>query len=267
MSRSRFPSFPALALLAFAPLAQAELSAERVLTCMRDNLPPAVQVQAFEMETQRGDHAPERLTGRLYAQRQTRGPSQGLSEAMLRVESPEPLRGAAYLVRQSPDYLRDGMYVYMPALRRVRRVTGTFADGALMGSSFSYFDFKQLVGAFGGLTPQRSEAETLEGRDVHVLHFDGVQTADVRYTHVTTWVDRVTCVPLKVEFFEGDRLRKRLSVDPAALRPYGRYWYTSESTLVDFQERITSVLRVTQIKNADQIPQRFFDPGQFYRGL
>ena len=47
------------------------------------------------------------------------------------------------------DYLRDGMFVYLPAVKRVRRVTGTFADGALMGTNFSYFDFKQLQNTFG----------------------------------------------------------------------------------------------------------------------
>lgn len=254
---------PLLLLLALAP-AQADPGAERVLECMRQNVPPAIRVQDFELKVTDAAGEVATLAGKLYAQREAQGPDKSFTHAMMRVDQPEHLKGASYLVRQTDDYLRDGMYVYLPSVRRVRRVSGTFADGALLGTTFSYYDFKQLASAFGDLDARLEPATKIGDRPVQVLAFKTMEGAETAYSGARAWIDDKTCLPLKVEFLEKDKPRKRLTAEPGALRQVGKGWYLSESRIVDLKDNSSTVLRIVKISDGEQLPSRYFHPNTFY---
>lgn len=245
----------------------AEPAAGEVLACMRANVPAAVSVQQIELTASDRQGAESKLRGRLYATREKEaGGSRGLMHAMLRIDEPDHLSGAAYLVRETDDYLRDGMYVYLPSIRRVRRVTGTFADASLLGTSFSYYDFKQISSAFGDLDPRSEPNQRIGERAVHVLRFSPLEGVESRYSLVRAWVDEKTCVPLRVEFYEGEKLRKQMSVAPAALVENGGRWYASEVEMQDLVEHTKTTLRVVDVRVADDLPSRHFDPNRFFLG-
>jgi len=241
-------------------------AAQKVLECMRGNVPAAVLVQDFELIST--DHRGENttLSGKLYAQREVREGKDSFTHAMLRVEQPDHLKGAAYLVRQTDDYLRDGMYVYLPSVRRVRRVTGTFADGSLLGTSFSYYDFKQLANAFGDLNAKAEARESIGTRPVHVLSFSTMTGAETLYNGARAWIDTESCLPLKVEFLENGKPRKRLTAKPDAIRPNGKHWYLSQSEVVDLKDNSRTILRVTNLTSGQKLPTRYFNPNTFYVG-
>ena len=49
------------------------------------------------------------------------------------------MRDAAYLVREASDPGKEEeMYVYLPALQKVRRITGAMKDSSLFGTDLSY---------------------------------------------------------------------------------------------------------------------------------
>jgi hypothetical protein len=256
---------PLLLLLALGS-AHADPAAQRVLECMRENVPPTVRVQDFELQVTDPKGEVATLSGKLFAQRETAGPERNFTHAVMRVNQPEHLKGAAYLVRQTDDYLRDGMYVYLPSVKRVRRVTGTFADGSLLGTTFSYYDFKQLANAFGDLEAKLESTSKIGDRAVKVLSFKSVPGAETMYSGARAWIDDKTCLPLKVEFLEKDKPRKRLTAEPAAMRPYGKRWYLSESQIVDLKDNSRTVLRIVNISDGKELPGRYFNPNTFYLG-
>lgn len=253
-----------LTLLLLSPVAQAS-EALKVIDCMRNNLPPALRAQDVELETVRGTTTLDRLSGELFTQREEQGLQHRISHAMLRVNKPDSLRGAAFLLRQTDDFQRDGMFVFMPAIKRVRKVTGTFAGGALLGTSFSYFDFKQLRGAFGDFQPLRMDGEKLDGRDTFRLDFRAEPARDLPYTGVRTWIDQASCLPLRAEFMEGDTVLKRFVTAPNALREQDGYWYASVATLDDYAQNLRTTLRVSNLRTQDHAPEIYFDPERFHR--
>ncbi len=143
----------ALSPVAYA--AQTEESADAVLECMRANVPTSVRVQQIELEAT--DRAGETriVGGRLYARLEPQEDGGRRVRATLRVDTPDYLAGAAYLVREFEAERSDGMYVFLPSVKRVRRVSAEFADGALLGTNFSYYDFKQIQNAFGDASAKR----------------------------------------------------------------------------------------------------------------
>src|SRR3546814_18575113 len=70
--------------------------------------------------------------------------------------------------------------------------------------------------------------EVLAGRTVHVLSVMPSASDSARFTRLLAWVDAKSCVALRVDFYEGQTVRKRLSVDAKSLRRDGGYWYAPQ---------------------------------------
>ena len=246
--------------------AHAADSAQTVLDCMRANVPPAVRAQDVELAATDRVGATRTLKGKLYALSEKTSSGGSLVRAMLKIDGPTSYAGAAYLVREAEEAAREGMFVYLPSVRRVRRVSGAFADGSLLGTNFSYNDLKLLSNSFVGSAAKLEGSEELDQRPVYRLTFKTVTGGGSPYSTVRTWVDQKSCVPLKAEFFEGNTVRKRLSASASALRQSGKYWYLSEVEMLDLKESTKTVLKLGNVTSASGLPGRYFSPELFYLG-
>ena len=253
----------ALALLCAPALAAEEEmdpAAQKVTDCMRANVPAQLTVGQLELTVFDRTGGSRTLKGRMYS----RKIDKGLLHASLRVDAPTELKGAAYLVQETEDYLRDGMFVYLPSVRRVRRVTGTFADASLMGTNFSYFEFKQLENAFGDLRAKMQPDEKVNDRPVSVLRFEALPGAETKYTRVQAWVDQQACVVVRAEFYENKKLSKQLSSPAGSLKQAGPNWYVSEYEMRDPSAGTRTVLRVAKLDSEKVPPNQYFDPNLFF---
>ena len=250
--------------LALPGLALATPAAE-VLGCARGNLPTSLRVQDIEFTTTSAEGSSSRLKARLHT-RQQAGKDGGV-RAMLRVQSPENLTGASYLVREAASYADEGLYVWLPSVKRVRRISGEFADGALLGTDFSYNDFKHLQNVYGGLAVAREAvAEKLQQREVWLVAFKPAAGVKSAYSEVQSWVDRESCLPLQIRYFADGKLRKQLRVPVAALKKVDRYWYPSLVEMQDLSTGSSTSLRVLGVLPDDQPAEHYFDPKSFYLG-
>lgn len=250
-------------LLGLTPIVHAD-GADAVLACMRANVPQALQVQDIELSfTDQGKQA-QTLRGRIAATSATTAAGERLLRWTLQIRAPASYAGASYLIRESADDSEPGMYVYMPAVRRVRHVTGNFADGGLLGIDFSYRDFKQLQNAFSGEVLTLQGTQRIEQRDTHRLSFSPRAGDDAPYTRVQVWVDQKTCVPLKVQFARGEQVIKELDAPAASLRQAGTRWYAAEMQMRNLQTGTHSELKLGTVKTPDTLSDSVFDPQRFH---
>ncbi|MGH8454471.1 MAG: outer membrane lipoprotein-sorting protein [Nevskiales bacterium] len=254
-------------LLAFALVLPAHAEeADKILNCMRGNVLPGSQAQELELSTTDITGATRTLKGKLFTTREQLPEADGLLRATLQITAPEHLVGAAYLLRQTEDRRFDSMYVYLPSVHRVRRVSTEFADGSLLGTNFSYYEFKQLTNAFWDLGPKVEPDAEVDNRDTHVVLFSArPNDTTAIYSSVRVWLDQKTCVPLKAEFYKGDALRKRFSAPAKALQKSGDHWYLTEMEMRDLLDDTRTVLRIVSMTEQKQLPSRLFDPNLFYR--
>jgi hypothetical protein len=246
-----------------SPAPAAKSAASDTLACMRTNIPTQLRRQDVELKLYENDALVRSMSGRLYAQRDPAGKGAGPLRASLRITEPAALAGSSYLVSQSDNYLQSGMYVYLPSVRRVRRVTGTIADGAIMGTQFSYYEFQQLHSAFGGLKPKDEAVESLDGREAIRISFSGEPDAGSVYTGVVAWIDRQSCLPLQVEFKQGDEVLKRMSAPAASLTAISGTWYAKELRMLDLRTQAYTVI-VTNDVHVGGRSDGVFDPERFY---
>jgi hypothetical protein len=219
-----------------------------------------MRIDSLELSTTSAAGETRTLKGRVFVSREAKGPLR----TMLRIDQPANLKGAAYLVTETDDFLRDGMYVYLPAVGRVRRVSGTFADGSLMGTEFSYYDYKQLQSAFGDMSGKLEGPDRVDGRPVNVLVFKALPDVETRYGSVRAWVDEKTCVPLRSDFYEGDKVVKRLTAPISALQQSGNYWYLSQIEMLSLPSGARSVMKMSEVTSGGTLPAVYFNPRSFH---
>lgn len=251
-----------VALLAVASAAQADDATQKLLDCMRSNVPPSLQIKDVELTSTDRNGAERLLKGKVYASR-----ADGLIRLLLRISRPRDLDGASYLMREGGAGRKDEIFLYLPAIQRVRKISGASSDGSLLGTDFSYNDMKQLQAAFGDSRPVLEKPTTIGNRPVEVLRLQPAAGAAARYSRVLAYVDRQSCTALKAEFFEGKTLRKELTAPIDGLKRADGYWYLSELLMRDLKENTRTRLKVTGvIGSSDQLPSKLFDPTSFYRG-
>ncbi len=254
-----------LALLLSTP-ARADEALQKVFDCMRANLPPTLRVQHIELENTDRSGSSRTLKGRLYAMRQNSGDGEGLLRAVLRIDVPDYLAGAAYLVRQGKRGADDEMYVFLPSVNRVRRVIGDAGYDSLLGTNFSYVDFKQLENGFGDAVATLEAPQQIEQRPVYVISAKAQPGAVGGYSAIRSWVDQKTCVALKADFYDGSAVRKEFTAPAAALKQSGVYWYLSQAQMRDLHDGTTTQLRILDVSSSEELPTRLFDPRLFHLG-
>jgi hypothetical protein len=239
----------------------AEPTVEQVQACMRDNIPKTVQIKELEVTATDRTGGSRTLRGRLY------GTTEGdRLRAMMKILEPADLAGASYLLRESRSAGNDEMYVFIPALSKVRRITGAAIDGSLWGTDLSYSDVKQIQNAFSGASARLEAPATIEQRSVHVMSFVPPKDQETRFTLIRAWVDRDSCVPLKVEFVEGSQAVKRLTVKPGDIKQSGKHWYASDAVMSDLRQGTSTRVRVLGVTNDAKVADRYFNPSTFYVG-
>lgn len=254
----------AVLLLGIATPALAVEDVTAIAECLRANLPTTLRVQQVAFDTTLSNGSQRSLSGRLYAQRET-DPSPEALRLTLQIETPDAYNGAAYLLREAADRPSEGMYVYLPALRRVRQISGSFADGPLLSTDFSYREFRLLFGSLGDAELRLAESETLDGHSAVVLDVTPPNDATTRYTHIRLWLDPKSCLPLRGDFHEGETLRKRFEARPNAQRQTttGEH-YLAVSRMEDLIEKSYTDLHVLGVDRDAPIPPQVFDPAGFY---
>ena len=255
----RIPRLALLLALVFASAASAGEAESKLLTCMRANIPPSLRIQTFELTSTDRAGSSRLLKGRLYAKRQG-----DKLRAMVKLTAPPDLNNAAYLIRENEK--ADEMYVFLPALNKVRRIKGGAGDGPLFGTDLSYVDVKQLHNAFEGNAPKLEGSEVIEGHKTSILSVAPAKDSGSRYSRIKAWVDEASCVALRVDFMEGNVARKRLSAPAAALAKAGSTWYAGEATMTDLKENTRTKLRIIGVKSGEEISDRYFDSRNFFLG-
>lgn len=233
---------------------------DELTRCMRNNLPVSVRVQSVEIIAVDRVGGERRLKGKLFGTREN-----DRARVMMRIEAPQDLAGAAYLVREADP--ADETYLYLPAVQKVRRISGAQLDGQLWGTDLSYNDLKQLQNAFSGsaavLEPR---VEPYEGRSVKAVSFTPRADDGSRYRAIRALVDDKTCVAVKVEFVEPGGVRKVLTVAPGDLKQAGPHWYASKAEMADLKDGTHTRVVVTGVNTDDKLAGRYFSPQSFYLG-
>ncbi|PCI36744.1 MAG: outer membrane lipoprotein-sorting protein [Elusimicrobia bacterium] len=148
----------------------------------------------------------------------------------------------------------DDQWLYLPAIKRVKRISSRNKSGAFMGSEFAYEDL-------GSQEPEKFthkfiKETTNEERPAWLI--ERVPTYRSGYTKQRLWVDRVYLWPTKVEYFDrkGELLKTSHFTN---FENYGKYWRAGAINIENHQTRKKSTLTWSKRKIPAPHPKGDFD--------
>lgn len=242
----------AMEISAAAPVAQ-------VLECVGANAPRELSVYDLRIEARGAGIFTPFLAGRFYSRRDERG-----LRALLHITAPADLAGSRYLRVEDGD--DDALYLYLPALDKVRRVSGIGAESEIAGTTLDYAALRLLGQALrvASITLDRPSAVTVLGREAQALRFVPA-VADSPYRRVLVAVDRKTCVILRADFQDAAGSVKLYEVEPDSLRRSGAHTYASRVSIEDRARGSRVRISLGDVTTSPKLPARRFDPKRFHR--
>ena len=176
-------------------------------------------------------------------------------------DSPADVKGTAFLSFTHVNE-PDDQWLYLPALKRVKRIASKNKSGPFMGSEFAFEDMSsQEVDKY---TYKWLRDEQLDGKDVYVIERVPVDKHS-GYTRQIVWGDREIYHPLKVEFYD----RKNALLKTLVLFDYkqylGKYWRPDRMEMTNHQNGKSTTLLFTDYVFNNGFTDRDFDRNSLKR--
>lgn len=176
-------------------------------------------------------------------------------------ETPADVRGTVFLSHTHAGRA-DDQWLFLPAIKRVKRIAPANQSSPFMGSEFSYEDLasaevEKYTYAYRG-------DERYEGDAGFLLERVPVD-AESGYSRQRVWVDQERYVALKIEYYDrrGEKLKTLTLGD---YRQYlGRYWRAHEARMENHQSGKLTILRWEDIGFRQGLGEQDFLPASMAR--
>ena len=176
-------------------------------------------------------------------------------------DKPRDVKGTAFLSfshKEGPD----DQWLYLPALKRVKKISSNNKAGPFMGSEFAFEDLSsQEVEKY---TYKYLGDDVLDGINCFMLERDPVDPKS-GYTVQIVWIDKEDYKPLKVDYYDRkSSLLKTLTF--SNYKQYlDKYWRASEMNMVNHQTGKSTQLIWSDYKFATGLTERDFDKNSLKR--
>jgi hypothetical protein len=123
----------------------------------------------------------------------------GLFQTLVRFAAPADIAGTAFLMLERGKDSSE-QYIYLPGLKRTRRIVGREREGSFMGSDFTYADMQRVDDRFA--KHKRLPDEKIGSDNVFVIESTLSADAPVTYGKILTWIRKNDYVALRTRFFD-----------------------------------------------------------------
>jgi outer membrane lipoprotein-sorting protein len=147
-------------------------------------------------------------------------------------DSPRDVKGTAFLnyTHKTDD---DDQWLYLPALKRVKRISARNKSGSFMGSEFSYEDIaSQEVEKY---TYKWIRDEIYDGMDCFIVERYPVDKKNSGYTRQVTWIDKKEYRILKVDYYDRKNSHLKTLTFTGYKQYKNRFWRADGMFMVNHQ--------------------------------
>ena len=146
-------------------------------------------------------------------------------------DKPRDVKGTAFL-SFSHIQKADDQWLYLPALKRVKRISSRNKSGPFMGSEFAFEDLTSFE--VEKYKYKYLKDETINGQDAYVVE-QYPTDKNSGYTRRVVWLDKEHYRVQKVDFYD----RKNSLLKTLSFKEYnqylGHYWRSHRSTMTNHQ--------------------------------
>jgi hypothetical protein len=243
------------------PRDPAAMTAQEIQTCVQQNFPDDTMTQTLTMVSIDRLGVERLLEAEMWWQKDQ---TTRLSNVLMTFDNPPELRGASVLVLEKKP--QNDMFMFLPELKRTRRITSQMVNGNMMGTDFSYEDFQRLQGLLTSLDSKRMPDATVAERQTYVTESVPSDPSS-EYSLVRSWVDQETCVPLQVELFTKGSAEpaKRLTMNPKAFSKEKVGVFPREIAMEDLRTETSTTIVIEKLKVSVPIERKRFSAAELDR--
>ena len=157
----------------------------------------------------------------------------------------------------------DDQWIYLPALKKVKRISSDSKSDYFMGSDFTYDDLGDRQPTSD--THTFLAEEQIDGQPCWVIE-SKPKDPDYMYGRTVTWVLKDQLIGKKKTFYDEDgALLKTLEVKKSAKN--GDYWIIHHSQMTNHQNNHTTTMQLANIKVDQGVSNKKFTERMMRRGL
>ncbi|NCC26048.1 MAG: outer membrane lipoprotein-sorting protein [Deltaproteobacteria bacterium] len=175
---------------------------------------------------------------------------------------PADVRGTAYL---SWDYEEvdkdDDKWLYMPAMKKVRRISGSSRNEYFMGTDFTYDDMGKRAVAKD--THVLLGEENVRGHDCWKIESVPVDPEDL-YTRRVLWISKTALLVLKAEYHDKDGLAKNYNA--LEFQEQDGFWTLLLSEMDNVSREHKTVMRIESMRYDSGLEDDLFQVSTIERG-
>lgn len=177
-------------------------------------------------------------------------------------DSPKDLKGTAFLT-YTYKIEDDDQWLYLPALKRVKRISSRNKSGSFMGSEFAYEDIASQEVEKYEYSWVRDEI--YEGLECFVIERYPVDKKNSGYTRLLTWIDKSEYRVQKIDYYD----RKETLLKTLSMKKYKKYqdrfWRAHEMTMVNHQNGKSTMLTWSNFRFKTGLRNSDFDNNRLNR--
>ncbi len=176
-------------------------------------------------------------------------------------DNPRDVKGTA-LLSHTHRKGSDDQWLYLPALKRVKRISSGNRSGPFVGSEFSYEDL--LSEELAKYTYKYLRDENLGGKSCYVIERYPVYR-NSGYTKQVLWLDKTEYRVWKIEHYDRKRTKLKTLTYSGYQRYLGRYWRAAKFDMRNHQNGKSTEIHFQKWTFRNGLSDRDFDQASLKR--
>jgi hypothetical protein len=185
------------------------------------------------------------------------------SKSLFYFESPADVSGTGFLTWGYDDPAKDDdRWLYLPALKRSKRISGASKNDSFMGSDMSYDDMGNR--SVDEDTHELLREESIDGHECWVIQSTS-KGKDYQYSKTVVWYRKDALIPVKGEFYDKkDALLKTMI--QSDIKKVAGYWTAHTIIMENVREKHKTVLTMSEVAFDTGLDDNLFRVATLERG-
>ena len=177
-----------------------------------------------------------------------------LANSIMVFRSPASVKNTRFLQVENEDR-DDDKWIYLPAMKKVRRIATSDGSKSFMGSDATYDDMETRDIDRDSHELVREEA--FADWNCYVVKGKAIDPDDSQYSYRLTWFDKETFYPVKVEMYDrNEALLKVMTVKD--LQNIDGHWTPIDTLIENVQNGHATEMKVLNIEFDKPVNKRMF---------
>jgi outer membrane lipoprotein-sorting protein len=179
----------------------------------------------------------------------------------MRFLSPTDVKNAGFLVWGQIDR-PDDQWLYLPELKRVKKIAANNRNGSFMGSDFSYYDLEDR--SVDEADHELLRTEACADKECYVVQSVDKDQDSAVYSKSVSWIRKDEFVAVKTELYDkkGEHLKTATFENYEKLKAV---WVAKRVTMENLKKETKTVLEVTSVKIDEGLGDEVFTQRELQR--